>query len=219
MKAAKRKADRTVDSPDLPPTTALEARNVNRFTADSSYELATIEGATLNDASASGLRFDSCVLVRIELERASLPNLTLIDVRIEKSSAANGVWKKPLLRRVEMIGSRLTGLMVTEGELSDVLFRECKADFLHLASSRIRDVRFENCVLVEAVFRESTVERAVFTGCDLRNADLTHARLNEVDLRGSKIEGVLLDAAQLRSLTIDPSQAMSIVQMLGAKFT
>jgi uncharacterized protein YjbI with pentapeptide repeats len=86
-----------------------------------------------------------------------------------------------------------------------------------LASSRIRDVHFENCVLAEAQFHESIVERVAFTGCDLRSADLGHSKLGEVDLRGSKIEGLLLDVAQLGSLTVDPSQAMVILQMLGAK--
>jgi uncharacterized protein YjbI with pentapeptide repeats len=216
MKNTKRKTNRSIDPPDLPRTTSLEALNIDCFTCDSN-ELATIEGAALKDSSASGLQFDTCVLTRIELDRSTLSNLRMIDVRVEKSSAANGIWAKPSLRRIETIGSRLTGLTVTEGELSDVLFRECKADFLRLASSRIRDVHFENCVLAEAEFHESIVERVAFTGCDLRNANLGHSKLIEVDLRGSKIEGLLLGAAQLGSLTIDPSQAIVILQMLGAK--
>jgi len=216
MKTAKRKASRTIDPPDLPATTSLELLNLDSFAADS-YELATIEGVALNDASAGRLQFDTCVLTRIELDRTTLSNFRLIDVRVEQSSAANGVWAKPSLRRIEIVGSRLTGLTLDEGELSDVLFRECKADFIHITSCRVRDVRFENCVLAEAEFGESTIERVAFAGCDLRNADLAHAKLSEVDLRGSKIEGLILDATQLGSLTIDPSQAMVIIQMLGAK--
>ena len=216
MKSAKRKASRAIDPPDLPAATSFEAFNLDRFTAES-YELATIEGAVLLDAPATRLQFDTCILTRIELDRSTLTNLRMLDVRIAKSSIANGIWAKPSLRRIEIIGSRLTGLRVTEGELSDVLFQECKADFLQLVSSRIRDVRFENCILAEAEFSESTIERVTFTGCDLRNADLTHAKLIDVDLRGAKIEGLMLDAAQLGSLTVDPSQAMVILQMLGAK--
>jgi uncharacterized protein YjbI with pentapeptide repeats len=216
MKSAKRKASRAIDPPDLPPTTSFEALNIDRFAADS-YELATIEGAHLNDAPATRLQFDTCVLTRVELDRSTLSNLRMIDVRIAKSSAANGTWAKPSLRRVEIAGSRLTGLTVTEGELSDVLFRDCKADFIQLVSSRIRDVRFDNCMLAEAEFSESMIERVTFARCDLRNADLTHAKLIDVDLRGAKIEGLMLDAAQLGSLTVDPSQAMVILQMLGAQ--
>jgi uncharacterized protein YjbI with pentapeptide repeats len=216
MKTAKRSASREIDAPDLPAATSLESLNIGSFAADS-YELATIEGVALNDASGSRLQFDTCVLTRIELDRTALSNFRMIDVRVEKSSAANGIWAKPSLRRVAIVGCRLTGLTVTEGELSDVLFQECKADFLQLASSRIRNVRFENCVLAEAEFHESTIERVVFIGCDLRNVNLANAKLSEVDLRGSKIEGLMLDAAQLGSLTVDPSQAMVIMQMLGAK--
>ena len=216
MKTAKRSASRAIDPPDLPAPTSLESLNIGSFAADS-YELATIEGVALNDASASRLQFDTCALARVELDRTTLSNFRMVDVRVERSSAANGVWAKPSLRRVAIVGCRLTGLTVTEGELSDVLFEECKADFLQLVSSRIRNVRFENCVLTEAEFQESTIERAVFIGCDLRNANLANAKLSEVDLRGSKIEGLLLDASQLGSLTVDPSQAMVIIQMLGAK--
>lgn len=216
MKPSKRSATREIDPPDLPATTSLELLNIGSFAADS-YELATIEGAQLNDASASRLQFDTCVLRRIELDRTTLSNFRMIDVRVERSSAANSVWANPSLRRVAIVGCRLTGLTVTEGDLSDLLFQDCKADFLRLASSQIRNVRFENCVLAEAEFHESTIERVVFVGCDLRNANLAHAKLSEIDLRGSKIEGLVLDAAQLGSLTVDPSQAMVIIQMLGAK--
>ena len=198
------------------PRTPLEAIDISSFAADS-YELAAIQGAVLSDASASRLQFDTCVLTRIELDRSKLPNLRMVDVRVEKSSAANGTWASPSLRRVEIIGSRLTGLTINEGELSDVVFRECKADFMQIASSRIRDVRFENCVLAEAEFRECTLERVAFSGCDMRNVNLAQARLIEIDLRGSGIAGLMLDAAQLGSLTVDPSQAMVILQMLGAK--
>ncbi len=211
----KRSANRSIDPPDLP-RTPLEALNIGSFAADS-YELAAIQGAILSDASARRLQFDTCVLTRIDLDRSKLPNLKLVDVRVEKSSAANATWASPSLRRVEIIGSRLTGLTITEGELSDVVFRECKADFMQIASSRIRDVRFENCVLAEAEFRECTIERVAFSGCDMRNVNLAQARLIEIDLRGSGIAGLMLDAAQLGSLTVDPSQAMVILQMLGAK--
>jgi uncharacterized protein YjbI with pentapeptide repeats len=216
MKTAKRKENRAIDAPDLPAATSLESLNIDSFAADS-YELAAIEGVALNDASAGRLQFDTCVLTRIELDRTTLSNFRMIDARVERSSAANGIWAKPSLRRVAVVGCRLTGLTVTEGDLSDVLFEECKADFLQFASSRIRNVRFENCVLAEAEFHESTIERAVFVGCDLRNANLANAKLSEVDLRGSKIEGLTPDAGQLGSLTVDPSQAMVIVRMLGAK--
>lgn len=211
----KRSANRAIDPPDLP-RTPLEALDISSFAADS-YELAAIQGAVLSDASASRLQFDTCVLTRIELDRSTLPNLRMVDVRVEKSSAANGTWASPSLRRVEIIGSRLTGLTINEGELSDVVFRECKADFMQIASSRIRDVRFENCVLAEAEFRECTLERVAFSGCDMKNVNLAQARLIEIDLRGSGIAGLMLDAAQLGSLTVDPSQAMVILQMLGAK--
>ena len=211
----KRSANRAIDPPDLP-RTPLEAIDISSFAADS-YELAAIQGAVLSDASASRLQFDTCALTRIELDRSKLPNLRMVDVRVEKSSAANGTWASPSLRRVEIIGSRLTGLTINEGELSDVVFRECKADFMQIASSRIRDVRFENCVLAEAEFRECTLERVAFSGCDMKNVNLAQARLIEIDLRGSGIAGLMLDAARLGSLTVDPSQAMVILQMLGAK--
>jgi uncharacterized protein YjbI with pentapeptide repeats len=216
MKTAKRKADHSIDLPDLPPTTSLEVLNIGFFATDS-YELATIEGTVLKDSSASRIQFDTCLLARIELDHSTLSDFRMIDVRFEKSSATNGVWTRPSLRRVEITGSRLLGLTVTEGELSDVLFRECKADFLQITSSRIKDVHFENCVLAEAEFRESTIERVAFNWCDLRNANFAHAKLNSVDLRGSKIEGMTLEASQLGSLTVDPWQATVILQSFGAK--
>ena len=215
MKTAKRQQPlRAIDPPDLP-REPLEELRLDRIDRDS-YELVAIGGASLSDQSAS-LRFDSCALRRVELDRSKLPNLRLIDVRIEKSSAANGEWPGASLRRVEIISARLTGLTIAEGDLSDVMLKDCKLDYLRIANSRLRNLRFEGCALSEAVFHESNLENVAIQGCDLRNADLTRAKLTDVNLSGSRIEGLKVDAAQLPALTIDPAQAMVIVQMLGAK--
>ena len=215
MKRASARSELKIDSPDLP-RSGLETLAIEQFERDA-YELLALEGAKLVDSSFSGLRFDSCVLHRFELNRSRLPNLKLLDVRIEKSSAANGEWPKASLRRVEIIGSRLTGLTIAEGELADVSFNDCRIDYLRLANSKLRNVRFEGCVLTEADFMESNLESVAFIGCDLRKAGLTHAKLTNVDLRGSKIDGLEIKAAQFSELTIDPPQAVTIVQMLGAK--
>ena len=215
MKRASAKSELKIDPPDLPKT-ELEALAIEEFERDA-YELLAIEGPKLIDSSFPSLRFDSCVLTRFELDRSKLPNLRLLDVRLEKSSASNGEWGKAGLRRVEIIGSRLTGLTVVESELSDVKFIDCKLDYLRLANSKLRNVRFEGCALTEADFVESSIENGAFIGCDLRKADFTHAKLTNIDLRGSKIDGLEIDASQFPSLTIDAPQAMTIVQMLGAK--
>ena len=98
IKATKRKASRSIDPLDLPRTTSLETLNIDCFASDS-YELARIEGAVLRDSSGIGCQLDACLLTRIELDHSTLTNLRMIDVRVEKSSAANGTWAKASLRR------------------------------------------------------------------------------------------------------------------------
>jgi uncharacterized protein YjbI with pentapeptide repeats len=215
MKRRKEKLEHRIDPPDLPKD-GLETLGTDRIDS-TEYQLVVIEGAKLCDASMSGLRFDSCILRRLEFDRSKLPNFKLVDVRIEKSSFVNGQWASPSLRRVEITAARMTGLSIVEGEFSDVMFKDCKLDYLRLADARLNNVRFEGCALSDADFNKSRLENIGFSGCDLRNADLTHARLENVDLSGSKIEGLKIDPPQLKALTIDPAQAMAIVQMLGAK--
>jgi uncharacterized protein YjbI with pentapeptide repeats len=140
MKTTKRKASRSIDPPDLPRTTSLEALNIDRFVTDS-YEMAMIEGAVLKDSSASGFQFDCCVLSRIELDRSMLSNLMMIDVRVEKSSVANGNWAKLSLRCIEIVSSQLTGLTeFRESIIERATFTGCDLRNADLAHSKLTDI-------------------------------------------------------------------------------
>ncbi|MGH7779566.1 MAG: pentapeptide repeat-containing protein [Candidatus Binataceae bacterium] len=181
------------------------------------FERKIIDGAELSATVATGVVFDTCVIRRVALDSSKLVHLRLVDVRVEKSNLANSDWTRARLARVEVSGSRLTGLILSEADTRDVVVKSCKADFLRCLGAKLKGIKFEDCILSDADFQDADLDGVSFPGCDLSRADFTGAKLREVDLSGAKIDGLRIEPAQLRGVTIDASQAMFIIALLGIK--
>jgi uncharacterized protein YjbI with pentapeptide repeats len=145
------------------------------------YERATLDQADWHDLVATGLVFDTCSITRLAVDGGTLSNLRLIDVLIAKSSLCNCNFRKATLRRVEVVGSRLTGLAVSDAQLRDVHIRNCKAEFIRFSSTTLKDMRFENCMMAEADFDGATLENVIFANCNLRSLGLSNSTLHNVD--------------------------------------
>jgi len=180
------------------------------------------ERSMVSDASlppntrASGVVFDTCEFRRSAFEGSVLSRLRLLDSRLEKCNASNAEWNNAHLRRIEFLGCRLTGISLINATCSDVLFKDCKAEFLRCEGSKWTNVRFENCLLTAADFRRTTFDRAAFIHCDLRNVDFEHAKLTFLDLRDSTLDGARIEPSQFAGLTIDSPQALALIRALGA---
>jgi uncharacterized protein YjbI with pentapeptide repeats len=215
MKNSKRA--REIDPPSIP-LDKLEPTRLSAL-AEQLYELLRIEDSELHGFAGADARFESSILARVDLSGSKLKCTRMLDVRIEKSHLSNAEWDRANLRRVEIVGTRATGLALQAAELRDVTFKDCRADFARINSSKLVGVRFEQCRMTEADFSDTSMTRVVFAGCDLTNVDFTRARIVSVDLGGSSIDGLKLAPEQLRGLTIDMPQALQIVTILGATIT
>jgi uncharacterized protein YjbI with pentapeptide repeats len=107
--------------------------------------------------------------------------------------------------------SRLTGMSLFEGELTDVTFQGCRVDLASFSSCGMQRVRFEDCVLTQTDFMEARLESASFHGCDLTNGDFRGAKLKRCELRRSDLTGVQ-GVESLRGLAM---QWPDIVEMAG----
>ena len=206
---------RKIDPPALAGV-HLESFALDELKNDFRCEQRLVDEAAQADVHAASVVFDSCEIKRSALERSVLARIRLIDLRLERSNASNAKWEGARLRRVEIIRCRLTGLSLAQAECHDLMLQDCKGDFLVLAGSKIKNARFEDCILAETDFARAQLDNVVFSNCDLRNANFESARLNSVDVRGSALDGIRLEASQLSGLTIDPTQALTIVHLLGA---
>lgn len=211
----KRKGQGSVEGPALE---GIELREASLLHLDDELrcERSIVIDASLPNARAGGVVFDTCEFRRSAFDGSLLSRLRLLDSRLEKCNASNAEWDHAHLRRIEFLGCRLTGISLTNATCSDVLFKDCKAEFVRCEGSRWTNVRFENCLLTDADFRRTTLDRAAFIHCELRNVDFEHAKLSSLDLRDSTLDGARIEPSQFPGLTIDPLQALVLIRALGA---
>ena len=86
-----------------------------------------------------------------------------------------------------------------------------------LASALCNAVRFEKCILHEAMLEESDLTGVIFRECDLAHASLCGSNLNEVDFRGSVINGMKANPNDMRGAIIEPAQAIQVVSLMGVR--
>jgi uncharacterized protein YjbI with pentapeptide repeats len=116
--------------------------------------------------------------------------LRLVDEAIEDASLANVDARGGELRRVALRRCRLTGLLLTEGSLRDVVISDSRANLASFAACTIEQVIFEDCRLEGSSFQEARLRAVRFERCDLTEADLTGMRCERVEVRGCTLDGV-----------------------------
>jgi uncharacterized protein YjbI with pentapeptide repeats len=121
---------------------------------------------------------------------ARVPGLRLADRELVGCDLANVVARGGALRRVVLRTARLTGLVWSEGDVQDVVFRDCRIDLASFAGTRLLRVVFEGCLLRETDFQAASLQSVRFQDCDLSDVDLAGARLSRCELRGCVLEGL-----------------------------
>jgi uncharacterized protein YjbI with pentapeptide repeats len=212
---SKRKQQGSVQEPALEGI-ALQETSLLCLNDELRCERSLVSDASLANTRAGGVVLDTCEFHRSAFEGSVLRRLRLLDSRLEKCNASNAEWDNAQLRRIEFLGCRLTGISLINASCSEVLFKDCKAEFLRCEGSKWTNLRFENCVLTDADFRRTTFDRAAFIHCDLRNVDFEHAKFTSLDLRDSTLDGARIEPSQFPGLTIDSLQAVALIRALGA---
>ncbi len=162
-------------------------------------------------------RVDGCLLRGVSLEDADAAGLRMRDTRVEASDLAHWDVRGGLLERVEVVGTRLTGTVWTEGALKSVLFHECKMDFALLRMVRTELCVFEGCNLTDADFYGADLSGAVFRGCDLSRADFSQARLGGAEVRDCRLDGLRGVPAVMEGLKIGAEDAAVWIGVFGVK--
>ncbi|MGP4110195.1 pentapeptide repeat-containing protein [Streptomyces sp. 4N509B] len=176
-------------------------------------EFADVE---LTGADGRGASFLDCALRRCVLSEAELRRARLVDCLLEQPCGVGTALGEAQLRDVEIREARLGGVQLSGATLNRVLVRGGKIDFLNLRQSRLTDVAFVGCVLVEPDFGGATLERVSFQDCELRGVDLTQATLREVDLRGVALLEVARGVDRLAGSAITTSQLLDLAPQLAA---
>ena len=178
------------DTPRLPDD--LDPASVDAATVDGGDEWSRVAlvDAALRELAAPGLRFEEARLERVDFSASRLANISLSDVELDGCNLANVDARGGSLWRARVARARLTGLSWTEGLVREAVLSDCRIDLSSFAATRLEQVVFERCLLIQADFQEASLRSVRFVDCDLSEADLTGARFDRCELRGCTIDGI-----------------------------
>lgn len=214
-------APRTVKAPKAPARPEVSLPELRRFAGelepDGDYDGLELHGLDLAEADGAGATFLDCRLLRCGLDGALLRRARVLDSVLEEVTGVGTQLGEAELRDVELRGARLGGTQLYGARLTRVLVRGGKADFLNLRQATLKDVVFEDCVLVEPDFGDAVLERVSFVNCTLRRADLRGARLRDVDLRDAAELDIANGVDRLSGAVINATQLMELAPAFAAQ--
>lgn len=164
------------------------ARDV--FVDDALHAGLRLEGVQITDLEAEKVELKQFMLTKVDLSGGKLDGLDLEDGSITRCDLANLRSERCSFERVVIDGSRLTGAVLIEPRLVDVVFRDAPIDLASFRFGRMQRVRFESCRLVEADFQGVTAKACTFVNCDLTSAQLSQANFARSAFRGCKLGGI-----------------------------
>lgn len=210
-----RKKETLVRPPEFPPTMPAERSEDDTLVSSGRMSERLWVGAQFGQQQAEDLMLEYIQSRQSSFQDCELPMLQCTDSRFEGDDFANVSLDKAYLRRVALVGCRMIGSVITDGDLEDVLFQRCRLDLARQWNTRYVSVRFEHCSLREASFDGSNLAGVTFYKCDLSAADFRNTRLRGADFRGSIIDGIKITSQELTGAIIDPLQAVQLVELLG----
>lgn len=174
-----------------------------------------LESAQVAGLEAENVELKQFVLAAVGLSEAKLDGLDLEDGSIKGCDLANLRSRRCTFERVVIEGSRLTGAMLIEPRLVDVVFRDAPIDLATFRFGRLHRVRFEGCRLIEADFQGVTAKACTFIDCDLTGAQLSQGTFAGSAFRGCRLSAINgLDA--LRGAQMDHGDIMELAAALAA---
>jgi uncharacterized protein YjbI with pentapeptide repeats len=195
----------------------LEPANVDPAVVESGDEWRRVRivDAELPDLAMPSLRFEEARLERVDLSGGRLAHLSLSDVELEGCNLANADVRGGSAWRTRIARSRLTGVSWTEGLMRDSVLSDCRIDLSSFAATRLDQVVFERCLLMQADFQEASLRAVRFVDCDLSEADLTDARFDRCELRGCTIDAIR-GAERLRGIAMPWQDIVAAVGTFAA---
>lgn len=198
----------------LPP---LEPFRDGGLEPDGDYDGLEFREEDLTGQDGSGARFMDCALRGCALDEAGLRHARILDSVLTAPRGVGTDLAESTLRDVELVDARLGGAQLHGAVLERVLVRGGKIDYLNLRKAKLRDVVFENCVLVEPDFGGARLERVEFTDCVLKRADLSGVTLTDVDLRRAAELDIARGVERLAGAVISPAQLLDLAPVLAAE--
>jgi uncharacterized protein YjbI with pentapeptide repeats len=99
-----------------------------------------LTGLDLKDQQAKHVILRSGIITRVTLIGTILKQVKMIDVQFEECDLSNGEWMQGRLNRIAINNSKLTGLKLSDGQLSDIKIESSVGDIIQLFGSNLKNV-------------------------------------------------------------------------------
>jgi uncharacterized protein YjbI with pentapeptide repeats len=204
------------DPPELAdlPFAAHLAAHEGDLSAREAYDTVLFDGLDVTEPNAPSARFLECAFSRVSmsggrLQRASLRDVWMRDVRLTGTNLAESNWLDVTVALSALAGTELYG-----AELRRVIFSSCKLDSVNFRGTSLTDVTFDRCVLRDVDFADTALTRCAFAGSQLSRTDFSRARMDRTDLRGAEL-GIVIDSQSLRGAIISTAQLVVLAPVLA----
>jgi hypothetical protein len=157
---------------------------------EQTVEEAAYRGVDLAGIEAERVEFGQCAFDRVQLAGAHLGKVRFRDCVIRTSDLSNLRAEDGVLERVTLDDSRMTGLALHGGLVTDVAFSGCKVDLTNWRMTRFEAVTFQDCVLTGADFTDADLRGAGFLRCDLTGAQFSNATMSGTRFRACELAGI-----------------------------
>lgn len=172
---------------------------------------------SLRSPRGQPIRMNQCLWRGVTVLDPEARRLHVQDCRIESCDLANMDFTESWLERVEIVSTRLTGVIFADVKFKSVLFQECKLDFAVMRMAKMQQCVFERCNITDADFYEADLSGTDFRGCDLSRTDISHTKLAGADIRDCRLDGMRGIPADTNGLIISPDQAALLITLFGVR--
>jgi uncharacterized protein YjbI with pentapeptide repeats len=176
---------------------------------DQDYDALAFHDLDLHGQDAGNSRFLECGFFGCRLDETAWRRARFSDCVLADVGGVGVDWSGSSWLDVELISPRLAAVQAYGAELTRVVVRGGKVDYINFRGATLTDVHFEGCLLREADFTEARLTDVTFERCEVVEADVSRARLERVDLSGADLSA-LKGVTSLAGARISSSQLLQL---------
>jgi uncharacterized protein YjbI with pentapeptide repeats len=156
---------------------------LNGWTTDPlSYE-GMFESApeSMRAMTASGAKFENCLLEECNLAGASFDGSALILTKFSEECVLNGCnFDNVIIEETDFLEANLSGASLKSARLDEASFEGCNLTGAVFSNAVIRESNFSGAEMRGVSFAHAIVEGSDFTGTDLSTSNLTNAVMKDL---------------------------------------
>ncbi len=131
--------------------------------------------------------YENCTFKNCNFAETSLSEIAFEDCRFEDCDLSNISAGKTAFRNVVFKNCKLTGVRFEECNpfLLTFRFENCQLNLSSFYQLKIKETKFESCLLLEADLTEADLTGSAFLNCDFSGAVFENTNLEKTDFRSS----------------------------------